>query len=61
MTAKEFFYCVANMRDLQRQYFETRDKMVFRACRAAENEVDREIRRVKAIVNDDDKAAGMSD
>lgn len=50
MTSREFFYLVAAMRDAQRSYFETRDKKVFRACRALENDVDREIRRVRAIV-----------
>lgn len=47
MTAKEFFYLVSEMRDAQRRYFETRDRAVFRAARALENDVDREIRRVK--------------
>lgn len=51
MTAKEFFYLVAEMREAQKAYFETRDKKVFRACRALENDVDREIRRVREIVN----------
>lgn len=51
MTAKEFFYLVAEMREAQRAYFETHDRGVFRACRALENDVDREIRRVRSIVN----------
>lgn len=51
MTAREFFYLVAEMREAQKAYFETRDKKVFRACRALENDVDREIRRVREIVN----------
>lgn len=51
MNAKEFFYLVAEMREAQKAYFETRDKHVFRACRALENDVDREIRRVREIVN----------
>lgn len=51
MTAKEFFYLVAEMRSAQQAYFETRSKDVFRACRKLENEVDREIRRVRNIVN----------
>lgn len=51
MNAKEFFYLVAEMREAQKAYFETRDGRVFRACRALENEVDREIRRVREIVN----------
>lgn len=54
MTSREFFYAVSEMRQLQRSYFETRDRRVFLACRAAENTVDREIRRVKAILEQDE-------
>ena len=52
MNAKEFFYLVAEMRSAQKAYFETKDTKVFRAARALENEVDREIRRVRQIIND---------
>lgn len=55
MNAKEFFYLVAEMREAQKAYFETRDSRVFRACRALENDVDREIRRVREIVVNLDK------
>ena len=51
MNSKEFFYLVAEMREAQKAYFETRSKTVFRACRALENDVDREIRRVRSIIN----------
>lgn len=51
MNAREFFYLVAEMREAQKAYFETRDRKVFLACRALENDVDREIRRVREIVN----------
>ena len=51
MNAKEFFYLVAQMREAQKTYFATRDTNCFRACRALENEVDREITRVREIVN----------
>ena len=51
MDAKEFFYLVANMREAQKAYFETKDGKCFRAARALENDVDREIRRVREIVN----------
>lgn len=54
MNAREFFYLVAEMRSAQNAYFETKDKMVFRAARKLENEVDREIRRVQAIINHED-------
>lgn len=50
MTAREFFYLVSDMRDAQKRYFESRDRMVFRAARLLENTVDSEIRRVKAIL-----------
>lgn len=50
MNAREFFYLVAQMREAQKAYFATRDSQVFRACRKLENEVDREIERVRAIV-----------
>lgn len=53
MNAKEFFYLVAEMRSAQNAYFETKDRNVFRAARKLENEVDREIRRVRAIINSD--------
>lgn len=52
MTAREFFFLVAEMREAQRRYFETRDRRVFTACRALENDVDREIRRAKAIIEE---------
>lgn len=50
MNSKEFFYLVAQMREAQRNYFKTRDGLVFRAARKLENEVDREIARVREIV-----------
>lgn len=56
MNAREFFYLVAQMREAQRAYFETHDRVTFRACRALENDVDREIRRVRAILNNQDVA-----
>lgn len=50
MTAKEFFYLVANMRQAQKNYFSTHDRRAFLAARALENDVDREIARVKLII-----------
>lgn len=52
MNAKEFFYLVAEMRSAQCRYFESKDRAVFRAARKLENEVDSEIRRVKAILGE---------
>lgn len=51
MTAEEFFYYVAQMRDAQNRYFQNRDRRVFLACRKLENIVDHEIARVKDIIN----------
>lgn len=57
MDARAFFYLVAEMREAQKAYFETHDRVVFRAARALENDVDREIRRVRDIVNRKEKEA----
>ena len=38
------------MREAQREYIDTRDQRALRRARALENEVDREIARVKAII-----------
>lgn len=50
MDSKSFFYLVAQMREAQKAYFATRDKKVFLNARALENDVDREIKRVREIV-----------
>lgn len=49
MTAREFFYLVAQMREAQREYIQERDQRSLRRARALEIEVDKEIARVKAI------------
>lgn len=54
MNAREFFYLVAEMRETQKRYFETRDRSTFLAARALENDVDREIRRVKIILRQEE-------
>lgn len=51
MTAKEFFYLVASMRDAQRRYFQSRDQVVLRAARKLENLVDEEIERTYQVLN----------
>lgn len=51
MTPEEFFYNVAQMRDAQKRYFQSRDRRVFLACRKLENIIDHEIARVKDILN----------
>ncbi len=53
MNAKDFFYLVAEMRSAQKAYFKTKDGNVFRAARKLENEVDKEIQRVRAIISAD--------
>ena len=52
MTHKEFFYLVAQMRSAQIAYFKNKERSVFLAARKLENEVDREIQRVREIVNE---------
>lgn len=52
MTAREFFYLVSQMRSAQKEYFKTKDPLAFRRARACENDVDREIARVKALTDD---------
>lgn len=51
MNAREFFYLTASMREAQKAYFATKDRKAFLAARALENELDREIQRVRLIVN----------
>ena len=53
MTAREFFWLVANVRGAQAEYFAKRDPMCLRFCRALENELDKEIDRVKQIIRED--------
>lgn len=52
MTAREFFYTVAEMRECQKAYFRSRDQLTLRAARKLENIIDNEIERVRAIIND---------
>lgn len=58
MNSREFFYLVAQMRDAQRRYFKTRERAVFTAARALENQVDHEIARVRAILLDQEEGSG---
>lgn len=50
MNSRVFFDKVALMRRLQQEYFKTRSKTVLEQCKAAEKEVDVEIKRVNAIL-----------
>ncbi len=54
MTAKEFFFLVATMREAQREYYKIRDPLKLRVARALEGDVDREIRRVKSVLSQSD-------
>lgn len=54
MTSREFFFLVSNMRSAQIEYLRTRDRKVFLAARALENQVDAEIKRVHAILSQHD-------
>lgn len=60
MTPREFFYLVSQMRDAQNLYFSDRCQQNLRLARALEGDVDREIRRVKAIVQANERAAAES-
>lgn len=51
MSAREFFYLVAQMRTAQKDYFKTRSQQDLRRARYLEDSVDTEIRRVKEIVS----------
>lgn len=50
MNHKDFFYMVAQMREAQKAYFKTHDPNVFRAARKLENEIDKEIERVRQVI-----------
>lgn len=50
MNARDFFFLVAEMRSAQQAYFKTKSPNVFRAARKLENEVDKEIARVRELV-----------
>ena len=58
MTAKEFFFLVAEMRRAQSDYFKTKDPATFRCARYLESEVDKEIRRVKEILQESPQPLG---
>ena len=51
MNSREFFYLVAQMRAAQKEYFATREQLTLRAARKLEGEVDKEIARVRDILN----------
>lgn len=57
MNAREFFYSVAEMRECQKAYFRSRDQLTLRAARKLENIIDKEIERVRAVINHDDGAS----
>lgn len=50
MNAREFFYLTSQMRDAQKSYFRTRDRFDLKRARMFENQVDKEIERVKDII-----------
>ena len=49
MTAKEFFYKVAELREAQKRYFRIRSSRDLSICRKLEQEIDNEINRVKNL------------
>lgn len=52
MTSREFFYLVAQMRTAQREYFKLRVPDNLRKARYLEGQVDREIARVKRVLEE---------
>lgn len=50
MTAREFFYLVAQMRTAQKEYFNARSQQNLKRSIVLEREVDEEIRRVKELI-----------
>ena len=52
MTAKEFFFLVAEMRRAQSDYFKSKDPATFRCARYLETAVDKEIKRCKEILKE---------
>ena len=50
MTAREFFYLVAQMRTAQKEYFSDRNQQNLKRSIVLEREVDEEIRRVKELI-----------
>lgn len=49
MNPKEFFYKVAQMRRMQKEYFKTRSSMAISKSKQLEKEIDDEIKRVEGI------------
>ncbi len=52
MTAKEFFFKVANLRYYQKEYFATRSREALKQAKVIEKEIDEEITRVNKILNE---------
>ena len=50
MKAREFFELVSRMRDLQKQYFATRDRQILQQSKQVECQIDEEICRVRIIL-----------
>lgn len=51
MNKKEFFDKVSEMRAAQKEYFKTRSGIALERSKRLEKEIDNEIRRVNAILN----------
>ena len=56
-----FLQTVKEMRDSQRDYFRTRDKMVLRDCKVSERKVDEQIRQLAPYYPTAVPMAGLSD
>lgn len=51
MNARTFFDKVARMRQLQKDFFATRDRDILAQSKLAEKEIDNEIARVRSILD----------
>ena len=56
-----FLQAVKEMRDSQRDYFRTRDKMVLRDCKVSERKVDEQIRQLALYYPTAVAMAGLSE
>lgn len=52
MTPEQFFNKVAAMRAAQKEYFRTRSTTILNECKALEREIDAEINRVNAVIEE---------
>lgn len=52
MNSREFFDLTAEVLDLQKEFFKTRDAMILRKCKKQEKKLRDEIERVRRIISE---------